>query len=72
MVKNERRSEATKQEKYIGFYLDIDICNKIGVLADIKTSKTGVKHSQSDILRLAVNDLLKKNGLLATSDQEHD
>lgn len=59
-----------KKEKYIGFYLDVDICNKIISLADIKTIQTGVKHSQSDILRIAVNDLLKKNGLLAKSDQE--
>lgn len=68
--KNERESDAVKQERYIGFYLDAELCNKVVNLAEIKTSQTGVKHSQSDILRIAVNDLLKKNGLLATSDQE--
>lgn len=68
--KNERESDAVKQERYIGFYLDTELFNKVVNLAEIKTSQTGVKHSQSDILRIAVNDLLKKNGLLATSDQE--
>lgn len=69
--KNERESDAVKQERYIGFYLETEIVDKIVELARIKTSQTSVKHSQSDILRLAVNDLLKKNGLLAKSDQEH-
>ena len=68
MVKNDKANET----KYIGFYLETEIVDKIVELARIKTSQTSVKHSQSDILRLAVNDLLKKNGLLATSDQEHD
>ncbi len=69
--KDEKKSEAIRQEKYIGGYFDPDLYDGIESLALIKTSQTGVKHKKCDILRIAVIDLLKKNGLLATSDQEH-
>ncbi len=61
------KNEARK-ERYIGFYLDTELCDKLIALASSKTIKTGVRHSQSDILRLAVCDILKKNGLIVESE----
>lgn len=49
-----------ENERYIGFCLSTELCNKVIELSKIKSVETGVNHSQSDILRIAVYDLLKK------------
>jgi len=50
-----------RKERYIGVYLDSDDRKKVVELAVKKTAQTGVKHSNSDIIRLAVKEYLEKN-----------
>lgn len=50
-----------RKERYIGVYLDSEDRKKVSELAIKKTAQTGVKHSNSDIIRLAVKEYLEKN-----------
>lgn len=50
-----------RKERYIGVYLDSEDRKKVVELAVKKTAQTGVKHSNSDIIRLAVKECLEKN-----------
>lgn len=50
-----------RKERYIGVYLDSEDRKKVVELAVKKTAQTGVKHSNSDIIRLAVKEYLEKN-----------
>ncbi len=50
-----------RKEGYIGVYLPVDDRKKVAELAVKKTAESGVKHSNSDIIRLAVKEYLKNN-----------
>lgn len=50
-----------RKERYIGVYLDSEDRKKVVELAVKRTAQTGVKHSNSDIIRLAVKEYLEKN-----------
>ncbi len=50
-----------RAESYIGVYLPVEDRKKITELAERKTAELGVKHSNSDIVRLAVKEYLEKN-----------
>lgn len=50
-----------RKERYIGVYLDSEDRKKVSELAVKKTAQSGVKHSNSDIIRLAVKEFLEKN-----------
>lgn len=50
-----------RKERYIGVYLDSEDRKKVVELAVKKTAQTGVKYSNSDIIRLAVKEYLEKN-----------
>ena len=50
-----------RKERYIGVYLDSEDRKKVVELAVKKTAQTGVKHSNSDIIRLAVKEYLEKH-----------
>lgn len=53
-----------KKDKLVAVYFDIATSEKLVELSKLKTKQLGFKHSLSDIVRLAVNDLLRQNGLV--------
>ena len=50
-----------RKESYIGVYLPVEDRKRVAELAVKKTAESGVKHSNSDIIRLAVKEYIKKN-----------
>ncbi len=50
-----------RNESYIGVYLAVEDRKKVTDLALKRTAESGVKHSNSDIVRLAVKEYLEKN-----------
>lgn len=58
------KNPITKQERkdtYTGVYLDKDDKRKMSEMAVKKTHESGITHSMSDIVRLAIKEYLKKN-----------
>ncbi len=54
-------SKRKRSESYIGVYLTPEDRKKVAELAERKTAENGVKHSNSDIVRLALKEYLEKN-----------
>ena len=51
-------------KRCVSVYLAYSTCDKLAELAKMKSNETGFKHTQSDIIKLAINELLKQNGLV--------
>ncbi len=60
-MKDANNEKQKRKESYIGVYLPVEDRKRVVELAVKKTAESGVKHSNSDIIRLAVKEYLEKN-----------